>query len=135
MAKLREVFKGWSTFEVSWLLGANLIMIIVGIMLRDPFIAVVSAVAGVISVVLCAKGKISTYIFATINSVLYAYICFQNGLFGGMMLHALYYIPMNIVGFISWNKKKNSNGEVKARRLTSRDFSCSCFVNFRNRYI
>ncbi|WP_159721792.1 nicotinamide riboside transporter PnuC [Enterococcus sp. CSURQ0835] len=123
MQTLKNYFNTWTKFELSWLVCSNVIMLGVGIVTRDPILALISGSAGVISVVLCAKGRVSNYVFATLNSVLYAYICYQNHLFGGMTLHLLYYIPMNVIGFIAWNKRKDAQGDVKALRLSKKGFT------------
>jgi len=115
---MKKFFTDWSKFEVSWLFISNIIMISTSILLGDTLIALISGVAGIISVVLCAKGRASNYIYGTINALLYGIICYQNHLYGGMMLNLLYYIPTNIIGFITWNKKKDeTTGNVESRRL------------------
>ena len=66
-----------------------------------------------------AKGKVSTYFFATINVAIYAYLTFNNHLYGEFMLNAFYYIPMNFIGFYLWSRHKDEkNGEVEGKALT-----------------
>ena len=66
-----------------------------------------------------AKGKVSTYFFATINVAIYAYLTFNNHLYGEFMLNAFYYIPMNFIGFYLWSRHKDEkNGEVEGNALT-----------------
>lgn len=116
--KTKNYFSDWSIFEISWLIISTLTMLILSIVWGDTPMALISGVTGIISVVLCAKGKISTYAFATINVGLYAIIAYQNRLFGEVMLNGFYYLPMNIVGFYMWRKQKDDAGTVIVRRLT-----------------
>lgn len=78
----------------------------------------VAAICGIFSVVLCAKGKKSGFIFGLINVVFYAIISFTNQYYGEVMLNTLFYIPMNIISYILWSKKEDSNNDVIARALT-----------------
>lgn len=116
--KTKNYFSDWTIFEISWLILSTLTMLTLSIIWQDSPMALISGLTGIISVVLCAKGKISTYAFACINVGLYAIIAYQNRLFGEVMLNGLYYFPMNFVGFYMWRKQKTDDGTVIARRLT-----------------
>ena len=116
--KTKNYFSDWTLFEISWLIISTLTMFTLSIIWGDSPMALISGVTGIISVVLCAKGKISTYAFACVNVGLYAIIAYQNRLFGEVMLNGFYYLPMNIVGFYMWRKQKDDAGTVIVRRLT-----------------
>ena len=118
--KTKNYFSDWTLFEISWLIISTLTMLTLSIVWGDSPMALISGVTGIISVVLCAKGKISTYAFACVNVGLYAIIAYQNRLFGEVMLNGFYYLPMNIVGFYMWRKQKDDEGTVIARRLTAK---------------
>lgn len=73
---------------------------------------------GVACVVCTGKGKLSAYLFGLVNSVLYAIISFNAHLYGETMLNAIYYVPMQFVGFYVWNKHMNSETkEVEKRHM------------------
>lgn len=73
---------------------------------------------GVACVVCTGKGKLSAYLFGLVNSVLYAIISFNVHLYGETMLNAIYYVPMQFVGFYVWNKHMNSETkEVEKRHM------------------
>lgn len=117
-ARKNSFLSDWTMFEKVWLVLSTIIMIGLSIVWKDSAIALISGVTGIIGVVLCAKGKVSTYIFATVNVALYAIICYQNALYGEVMLNAFYFIPMNIIGFFLWSKRKGDDGNVEAKTLT-----------------
>ena len=50
-----------------------------------------AGIAGVLCVVLVAKGSIWNYFFGLINVSMYAYISFKASLYGDAALNALYY--------------------------------------------
>lgn len=116
----KSMLSDWTLFEKVWLIISTITMIALSVIWKDSLVALISGVTGIIGVVLCAKGKISTYFYATINVALYAWICFENALYGEVMLNTLYFIPMNILGFVLWNKKKDDQGTVEAKSLTNK---------------
>ena len=119
MSKVKDFFKGWSKFELCWLVLSTVIMIVLSIIWGDNTLALISGITGILGVVLAAKGKVSTYFFATINVAIYAYLTFNNHLYGEFMLNAFYYIPMNFVGFYLWSRHKDEeSGEVEGKALT-----------------
>lgn len=87
----------------------------------------IAGIAGVLCVVLVAKGSIWNYLFGLVNVSMYAYISYKADLFGDAALNALYYVPMQFIGWWQWRKRgaavsaAEANGEsvqVKARRFT-----------------
>ena len=87
----------------------------------------VAGIAGVLCVVLVAKGSIWNYLFGIINVSMYAYISYKASLYGDAALNALYYVPMQFIGWWQWRKRGAAVSEaqaeghgvqVKARRFT-----------------
>ena len=92
----------------------------------DP-VGSVAAIAGVLCVVLVAKGSIWNYLFGLVNVSMYAYISYQASLYGDAALNALYYLPMQFIGWWQWRKRGaavseaeagNNGVQVKARRFS-----------------
>lgn len=90
-----------------------------------------ASVAGVVCVVLVAKGSIWNYLFGVVNVTLYALISWKAALYGDAALNALYYLPMQFIGWWQWRKRGASVSQaesdapdkdvrVKARRMTLR---------------
>ena len=86
----------------------------------------VASVAGVLCVVLVAKGSIWNYIFGVVNVSLYAWISYKADLYGDAALNALYYFPMQFIGWWQWRKRGaavsqaeagDKGVQVKARRF------------------
>ena len=101
-----------------------------------------AGITGVLCVVLVAKGSIWNYLFGLVNVSLYAYISYKASLYGDAGLNALYYLPMQFIGWWQWRKRgaavskaeADENGvQVKARRFNWRQravlaFSCTAAV-------
>ena len=82
---------------------------------------IISATTGVACVVCTGKGKLSAYLFGVINCVLYAIISFKAHLYGETMLNALYYVPMQFIGFYIWSKNMNKEtNEVKKIHMNNK---------------
>ena len=104
----KEEFSGWKRLEVLWLISACTVITALSIYWKDTLMGIISSTTGVACVVCTGKGKLSAYIFGLINSVLYAIIAYEASLYGETMLNALYYVPMQFVGFYIWSKNMNS---------------------------
>jgi len=104
---LKEELSGWKRVEVLWLLIACTVITGLSIYWKDTLMGIISSTTGVACVVCTGKGKLSAYIFGLVNSVLYAIISYKALLYGETMLNALYYVPMQFVGFYIWSKNMN----------------------------
>lgn len=96
------------------------------------FLLVVSAfgsLMGILSTVCSANGKIWTFLFGLLDVAIYGAMCFVNWKNGGAglgnaILHAVYFVPMQFVGYSQWRKRgADSSSQVKARRLNGRQWA------------
>lgn len=123
--KIKEVLKnevaGWKKMELAWLFLACTIITGLSIYWGDNLMGIISATTGVACVVCTGKGKLSAYFFGLINCVLYAIISYNAKLYGETMLNALYYVPMQFVGFYVWSKNMNKEtNEVQKKHMTNK---------------
>lgn len=107
---VKNELSGWKRTEVFWLLSACFVIAGLSVYWGDNLMGIISATTGVACVVCTGKGKLSAYLFGLINCVLYAIIAYKATLYGETMLNAVYYIPMQFVGFYTW--KRNMNAET-----------------------
>lgn len=118
---IKNEFKGWKLWELTWLILSSLIICALSIYWNDTPVGIISAVTGVACVVCTGKGKLSAYLFGLINIVLYAYISFQAKYYGEVMLNVLYYLPMQFYGVYVWAKNMNAEThEVMKRRMSKK---------------
>ena len=89
----------------------------------DPWYGTLSAVSGVICVVLVAEGRISNYAWGLINCVLYGLVSYQNKFYGDMSLNWFMYVPFQFIGFYIWHKSMNlsDDGELEVKVLSPRE--------------
>lgn len=114
---LQNYFDDWTTWEKLWLIVSTVAITIASIWTWDPtnligsWAALLSSITGIWCVLLVAKGKISNYIWGTINVVLYAYAAYTWRLYGDFMLNAFYFLPMQFVGWYMWTKPGFKTGK------------------------
>ena len=73
-----------------------------------------AGITGVLCVVLVAKGSIWNYAFGLVNVSLYAWISYKAALYGDAGLNALYYLPMQFIGWWQWRKRGAAMSESEA---------------------
>ena len=80
----------------------------------------VSAVCGVICIFFCAKANISNFIFATVNTIVYAIFLLYNRIFGTFFLEVLFYLPINFISWYLWSKHRDKKliEKTKTKRLS-----------------
>lgn len=88
-----------------------------------------AGITGVLCVVLVAKGSIWNYLFGLVNVSLYAYISYKASLYGDAALNAIYYLPMQFIGWWQWRRRGAAISEVEAAgnsvQVKARRFSWS----------
>lgn len=106
-----EFWNGYSWFERLFLISMVMLQVIVYCFVPDTPIGMVCGIAGVICVVLTAKGKISSYLFNFIQMITYMVICWNARLFLEFG-EQVFYFAACIFGVFLWKKnmKKNEDG-------------------------
>ena len=116
-----EFLKGYSLFDRLFLIGMLLLQIIVFILHPDSLIGIISGISGVVSVVLCAKGKISFYYIGFIQTISYLFLAWDNRFYGEVIENIFYLVTM-VWGIFIWQKSltKTSDGstQVIVKRFT-----------------
>ena len=108
MEKIKNWFKnefwvGYNLFEKLFLLSMLLLQIVVYIIVPDTVIGIISGISGVISVVLCAKGKISFYFIGFVQTTSYLYLAWINAFYGEVIENIFYLVTM-VWGIFLWKK-------------------------------
>lgn len=80
----------------------------------------VSAVCGVICIFFTAKANISNFVFASVNTIVYAIYLVYWHIWGTALLEILFYIPMNFVSWYFWARHRDQEmtQKTKSKKLT-----------------
>jgi len=118
-----NILKGWTKFEVVWLVLFTAINVYLFFALDDTLLGLISSLTGMLCVVLVAKGKIANYYFGIVQCVTYAYISYTYSLYGEAMLNAFFYLPIQFIGIYLWSRNKvgasTKGEEVEVNRMNS----------------
>jgi len=114
---MKSLFKDWALFEKLWLAVFTLIAIGLSYTWGGTLFSFSVFITGVICVVLVARGSIWNYSYGLYNSAGYAWLSYQNGLFGEVMLNAGYFIPAQIVGIFLWKENLAEGTTVAMKKM------------------
>ncbi len=116
---LHREFSGWKPWQVLWMGFSVVTILAISLYQGESLIGLLAAVSGVICVILCGMGRLSSYIFGTVNTLLYAYIAYKARYYGDVMLNLLYYFPTNLLGWFLWSRNLNdATNAVIMKRMT-----------------
>ena len=127
MAENRHILGWFDLFLIAGIIATNIIWSAMSGTV--DIIGSLSGIAGVLCVVLVAKGSIWNYVFGVVNVSLYALISWKADLYGDAALNALYYLPMQFIGWWQWRRRGAAVSEaassspdhdvrVRARRMS-----------------
>lgn len=124
----KHFWTGYNTFEKLFMLFGILLQIIVFAIVPDTPLNIIAGLAGVVSVVLCAKGRTMFYFVGFIQTVTYLVLSWQNRFYGEVMENLFYFVTM-IWGIFVWknNEVKNEDGteDVLAKVFTIKQWTFS----------
>ena len=116
-----EFWTGYNLFEKLFMFSMLLVQIVVFCIAPDTPLGIISGIAGVISVVLCAKGKISFYFIGFVQTISYLFLAWQNRFYGEVIENIFYLVTM-VWGIFVWKKNMEHNddgtSDVKANKFS-----------------
>ncbi len=77
----------------------------------------IASFSGIMSVVLAAKGKYSTYFWGIINCIAYGLFAFAYGYGGDAQLNIFFFLPLQFVGIYAWRDNLDSEKIAIPRSL------------------
>lgn len=101
------------------MLGVGLLLqLITFIITKDTWLAFISGIAGVISVVFCSERKMSYYLWSFIQIFTFTAICWNANLYGKLIENTFYLIT-GVIGIVIWYKNRDNRNKVKTLRLNA----------------
>lgn len=117
-----EFLNGYTLFDKLFMLSMLILQIVVFVVNPDSIIGIISGISGVVSVVLCAKGKISFYFIGFIQTVSYLVLAYQNQFYGEVIENIFYLVTM-VWGIFIWKKHmtvdENGSKQVDVNGFTT----------------
>lgn len=117
----KTFWTGYTPFERAFLYGMLALQLIVFCITPDSMLSMIAGVAGVASVVMCAKGRLEFYFVGFIQTFSYLYLAWQARFYGEVIENLWYFVTM-VWGIYVWKANMNQNedgtAEVKAKKFT-----------------
>lgn len=108
----QRVLNAYDWFLIAGVIVSNVVYsVLTGTL---DFVGSLAGITGVLCVVLVAKGSIWNYAFGLVNVSLYAWISYKAALYGDAGLNALYYLPMQFIGWWQWRKRGAAMSEAES---------------------
>ena len=80
----------------------------------------ISAICGILCIFFCSKANISNFIFAVVNTFVYAIFLWYHKIYGTFLLEVLFYQPINFISWYIWAKHRDEKlvEKTKAKKLS-----------------
>lgn len=108
-----------------------IISLISGIISNDIIIGGTILLTGLLCAYFASEGKRINYILGLINYLLMGYVSFKNNLYGIFFFYIFIFSPLQVQGFVTWNKNLDEEKNVKVREFTLKNsiiITLSCIV-------
>lgn len=92
--------------------------LISGIVSKDIIVGGTTLATGLLNAYFASVGKRINYILGLINYLLMAYVSLKNNLYGIFIFYLFIFVPLQIKGFITWNKNLNEENNITVREFT-----------------
>lgn len=124
-----EYIKDWKVFDYCFLFGLLLVQLIMTPFMIDSGLSVgwniftlVASFIGTLATIICAKGKMSYYVWGFIQTVMFLIFNFKLHLWVETA-EQLYYLITMIIGVFIWKKNVNKDkSTIKAKKFSKATF-------------
>jgi len=97
---VKGYFKGWNTFEILFLESCVVFPVVFGVLFGAEWFKIVASVAVLIASLLLAKAKVEGFVAYVIAMSLYAFVSFQEQVFGEVVYIVVLSIPLAVFGLV-----------------------------------
>lgn len=124
----KHFWTGYSWAERLFLISMLALQIIVFCIAPESPLSIIAGIAGVISVVLCAKGKTVFYFIGFVQTISYLFLAWEAKFYGEVLENVFYFVTM-IWGIFVWKKNsvQNDDGteDVASKKFTVKQWIVS----------
>ena len=95
----------------------TMLSFVFGVIAKDAIIGTIILLTGLLCSYFASEGKRVNYILGLINYLLMGYVAFKNNLFGIFLFYLFVFAPLQMHGYLSWNKSLDENKNIKVREF------------------
>lgn len=123
-----ELLAGRSWFDWAFLTLGLICQLIAYIHSARQPIELIAGLFGIISVYLCAQGKISMFLFGIINILTYAVVSYRQQLYGEVAIN-LFYFSAQLYGIWNWRRHYREADNQQSGHLVARSLRLSVWLS------
>ncbi len=123
----KEYVKGWNWFDYTFLFGLLIVQTVICFILFDTgmglfwnVFSLIASFIGTLATIICAKGKISYYLWGFIQTIMFLILNVYMRLWVESA-EQVYYLVTMIIGVFVWKKNiNNKNEEIRSKKLNKK---------------
>lgn len=112
LEKIKNYFKDWNKFELSFLIIGLSISILSSIIFNGNIINTLYTSLYLITALLLSKGKVESYFIGFISVFFYGIVSYNQGYYGELLITIFLTFPIMIIGIISWLRHQDEEKDV-----------------------
>lgn len=112
MEKIKNYFKDWTKFELTFLTSGLLISVLSSIIFNGTIIDTLYTSFYLITALLMSKGKVESYFVGFVSVFFYGIISYNQAYYGELIITIFLTFPIMIIGIISWLKHQDRDGDT-----------------------
>lgn len=109
---IKEYFKDWNKFEISFLICGLLASITSAIMFNGTIIDTLYTSLYLITALLMSKGKVECYFVGFVSVFFYGIVSYNQGYYGELIITVFLTFPIMIIGIISWLRHQDKEEDT-----------------------
>ena len=102
----------WTNFEKTFLAFGILTAIATTIGFHGDLVNLLYVISYFVTALLMAKGKVACYFIGFFSTFFYAFVSYNQGYYGELLITLFLTLPIMIVGIISWLRHQNKEEKV-----------------------
>lgn len=128
---LKEYFKDWNKFEISFLICGLLSSIISSVIFKGTVIDTLYTSLYLITALLMSKGKVECYFVGFVSVFFYGIVSYNQGYYGELIITAFLTFPIMIIGIISWLRHQDKEDDtVVISSLSKKEITIALLSQF-----
>lgn len=112
LEKIKNYFKDWNRFELSFLIIGILSSILSSVIFNGTIIDTLYTSSYLITALLMAKGKVECYFVGFVSVFFYGIVSYNQGYYGELLITIFLTFPIMIIGIISWLRHQDKEDDV-----------------------
>ena len=109
---IKNYFSDWTKFELCFLIFGLSVSILSSIFFHGNIIDILYTSLYFVTALLMSKGKVECYFVGFVSVFFYAFISYNQGYYGELLITAFLTFPIMIIGIVSWLKHQDKEENI-----------------------